>query len=257
MEPASDFELLADVGIGFDAGTRRRGDLGQDDLALILRMLVQEPAECLELVRQALGVVETIDADDAGDRRPALHEAAGALGLGEIRHVDADRKARNRHEAVEQPYAAVRHDAAEDAVGHVVEEIGNVRSRLDADEIVGGECPRQRLMFRDGQEGLPGRAGDVQIEADRVLHPELPELGGERDQVIVVDPDHVVWAQQRLQQRGEALVDRNEAIEEAGLELGKVQSIVKDRPEHGVGIAQIVALVIALGERNGGEATLA
>ena len=90
MEPASALELLADVGIGLDALARRRRDLREHDLALVLRILFQEAPEGLELLRQALGVVETVDADDAADRGARLHQAAGALGLGEIRHVDAD-----------------------------------------------------------------------------------------------------------------------------------------------------------------------
>ena len=250
-------QLLADVGIGLHAGARRRRDLRQHHLALILRVLLQEAAEGLELVRQALGVVETVDADDAGDRGRPLHEAAGALGLGEIRHVDADREARDRDETVEQPDTAVRHDAAEYAVGHVVEEVGDIRLRLQADEIVGGERARQLLMLRDGHEGLPGRKRNVQIEADCVLHPALPELGGERDQVVVVHPDDVVGAQHRRQHGGEAPVDRDEPLEEAGLELGQIEPVVKDRPQHRVGVAQIIALVIGLGERDGGEAAFA
>ena len=75
-----------------------------------------------------------------------------------------------------------------------------------------------------------GGKGNVQIEADGVLHAELPSSVAKRDQVVVVHPDDVVGAQHRLQQAGEPPVDRDVTIEEAGLELGKVESIVKDRP---------------------------
>ena len=161
------FQLMANVGIGLDALARRRRDLREHDLALILRILLQEPPERLELLRQSLGVVEAVDADDAAiDERP-LHEAAGALGLGEIGHVDADREARDGDEPVEQSDAAVRHDTAEGAVGHVVEQVGDVGLGLQADQIVGGERARELLMLRDRHERLPGRKRDVQEEADR------------------------------------------------------------------------------------------
>src|SRR5947209_18263961 len=95
-----------------------------------------------------------------------------------------------------------------------------------ADEIVGGQGAGQVLVLGDGHERLPGRAGNVQIEPDRVLHAELPELSGEGDQVVIVHPDDVVGAQHRLQQAGEPPVDRDVAIVEAGFELGQVEPIV-------------------------------
>ena len=140
-----------------------------------------------------------------------LHQAAVALGLGEVGHVDADREARHRDQPIEQPDAAVRHDAAVHAVLHVVEQVGDVRLGLQADQIVGGQRARELLMLGDRHERLPGRKRNVQVEADRVLHPEPAQLGGERDQVVVVHPDDVVGAQQRLQQRGEPPVDADDS----------------------------------------------
>src|SRR5262249_55279232 len=93
-------QLLADIGIGFHTGPRGRSDLGQNDLALVERALLQEAPKGLDLVRQPLGVIESVDADDAGDRRAALHEATGALGFGEVGHIDADREARDRNQTI-------------------------------------------------------------------------------------------------------------------------------------------------------------
>ena len=87
-------QLVADIGIALDTLPRRRRDLCEHDLALIVRILVQEPPKRLELLRQPLGVVEAVDANDAAHRRARLHQAAGALGFGEIRHIDADWEAR-------------------------------------------------------------------------------------------------------------------------------------------------------------------
>ena len=46
-------------------------------------------------------------------------------------------------------------------------------------------------------------------------------------------------------------------IEEAGLELGNVEPVVEDGPEHRVGIAEVVALVLGCGKLDGGEPALA
>ena len=202
-EPAVDragqrLELVADVGVGIDALAGRRRDLGQHDLALVLRVFLQEAPEGLELLRQALGVVETIDADDAADRGAGLNQAGIALGLGKIRHVDADGEARHRQEPVEQPNAAVGDDAAVHAVGYVVDEVGDIGLGLQPDEVVGGEGARQLLVLRNGHERLPGRKRNVEIEADRVGDATAPQLGREWDQVVVVHPDDVIGTQQRL-----------------------------------------------------------
>ena len=70
-------------------------------------------------------------------------------------------------------------------------------------------------------------------------------------------PDDVVGAQQRLQELGEPLVHIHILIEEAGLELGNIEPVVEDGPEHRVGITKIVALVLGGGQLDGCEAALA
>ena len=112
-------------------------------------------------------------------------------------------------------------------------------------------------MLRDRHKGLPGRKRNVQEEADRVLRPQPPQLRCERKQVVVVHPDEVVAAQQRLQLFGEPPVDADIALKEARLELRQVQAIVKDRPQHRIAIAEVVGLMVGFRERNGGHAPLA
>ncbi len=90
MEPASDLELLANVVVGLHAAARGRCDLRQHDLPAIAWVALQELAEGLELLRQAFGVVQPIDADDAMHGRACLHQSAVALGMREIGDIDAD-----------------------------------------------------------------------------------------------------------------------------------------------------------------------
>src|ERR1700694_5586414 len=87
-------QLMADIGIALDTLSCWRRDLCEHDLALILRILVQEPPKCLELLRQPFRVIKAVDANDAVPRRARLHQAADALGFGEFRYIDADREAR-------------------------------------------------------------------------------------------------------------------------------------------------------------------
>jgi hypothetical protein len=123
-----------------------------------------------------------------------------------------------------------RHDAPEHAVFQIPHEIADIGEGLQADQVIGGQIARQLLMLGDGHEGLPGRNRNVQIEADGVLHTELPQFAGEGDQMVVVHPDQVVGLQQRQQQARQPLVDGLVTLEIAGLELGQVQAVVEHRP---------------------------
>ena len=82
---------------------------------------------------------------------------------------------------------------------------------------------------------------------------ERAQLQAERDHVIVVHPDRVVRLQQRTQRLGEALVDVEIALVIAGLELRDVEPRVKHRPQHVVGIARVVLVVLARAERQRGD----
>ena len=258
MEPAKDFQLLADVGVGLHAAPRGWRDLCENNLAAIARVAFQKLSEGLEFLRQPFGVVQAIDADNAVcGGAPCLHEPAVPLGMGEVGNVDADREAANRDQPIEQADAAIGHDAAKHAIFQISHQIGDIGLGLQTNEVVGGQGTRELLMLRDRHKGLPGRKRNVQEEPNRVLRPQPPQLRCERQQVVVVHPDEVVAAQQRLQLFGEPPVDADIALKEARLELRQVQAIVKDRPQHRIAIAEVVGLMVGFRERNGGHAPLA
>jgi hypothetical protein len=75
--PRQGLELVADVGVGGNALARRRRDLRKNDLAAIVGVLVEKASEGAEFLRQPLGVVEPVDADEAGRRR---RQSARPLG---------------------------------------------------------------------------------------------------------------------------------------------------------------------------------
>jgi hypothetical protein len=173
--------------------------------------------------------------------------------MGEIGDIDADREAADRDQAVEQADAAVRHNATEHAIFQIGHQVGDVGLGLQADQIVGRQRPRQLLMLGDGHEGLPGRKRNMQEIPDRVLGPEPAQLGSERQEVVVVHPNQVVGPQQGSQLLRQAPIDIDIALEKAGLELGKIEPIVKNRPQHRVAVAQVIGLMIGLRQRHGGD----
>ncbi len=97
----------------------------------------------------------------------------------------------------------------------------------------------------------------MQEKTDGVLGAEAPQLGGEGKQVVIVHPDQVVGAQERPQLFRQAAVDADIAFKKARLELCQIQAIVKNRPQDRVAVAQVVSLVIGLGEGDSGDASLA
>src|SRR3546814_7301865 len=70
------------------------------------------------------------------------------------------------------------------------------------------------------------------------------DLARQRNQVIVVDPDEVVFSQQRRQSFREAPVDGPVGLSIAMPELDQVGPIVKDRPQAAVGVAEIAVLML-------------
>ena len=85
----------------------------------------------------------------------------------------------------------------------IMVEIVSVVFRLESDEIVEAQAAQDLLMARQGDQNVGRRAGDVQIEADRVRVTPRAQFLGERHQVIVVHPDDVVLLDQFAELVGE------------------------------------------------------
>ena len=126
----------------------------------------------------------------------------------------------------------------------VAREVERVVAGLEADQIVLAQRRHQPLVVRQRGEHFRRRTGNVQEVADPVLVAARAQRLGERDQVIVVHPDEIVGAQHLVELVGEMLVDAHVAGEIAARELGLIEAIVQDRPEHPVGEAVVVFLVV-------------
>src|SRR5262245_39369200 len=103
-------------------------------------------------------------------------------------------------------------------------------------------------MLWDRHECLPGWKSDVQKKADRVLNAVPAQLCSKRDQLVVMDPYHVIGTQHGQQQTGKTSVHIYEMLEETCLELSEIETVVKHGPQHRVGVAKVVAGIVGCGE---------
>ena len=126
----------------------------------------------------------------------------------------------------------------------VAAEVRVVGLALEADQVVGEQRPDQPVVPRNGREDQRRRQRNVQEEADPVSAAQRAQLRGQRDQVVVVHPDDVVVAQQRLELAGEDLVHAPVTRDVARVEIGQVQPVMKHRPQHAVRIAHVKGLVV-------------
>ena len=107
-------------------------------------------------------------------------------------------------------------------------------------------------MVGHRRQDVRRRAGNVEEEADRIDAAARPEFAGQRHQVIVVHPDDVVVLDDRVELIGEQAVDAHVAALVGARIFLQVDPIVQDRPQHPVGEAVVIFLVVGLGEVDDG-----
>ena len=159
--------------------------------------------------------------------------------------------------AVADAEFAVRSRQREPFALHAAGEVLDVPVGLEADQVVGGERLEQPAMDRHGEPHVGRRPGNVQEESDAVLDAEAAKLGGERNQVIVLNPDDVVGLQLRGEHAGEERIDAEIAGDVLVLEVGEIEPVVKQRPEGAIGEAGVVFVDIALGQVDEGKLDVA
>ena len=135
-----------------------------------------------------------------------------------------------------------------EVLDEVAAEVRGVALGLKADEVEGAEAAGEALVLRQRGEDLGRRERDVQEEAHAPLPAGGAQLGAHQQEVVVVHPDDVVGAGELRQQPGEAAVDRLVGGELGLVEVREVDAVVEDRPERAVGVAEVVAVVLGLGQ---------
>ena len=123
---------------------------------------------------------------------------------------------------------------------------------LEADQVVMDEAAEDLLVVGHRRQDVGRRAGNVEEEADRVDAAARPEFAGERHQMIVVHPDDVVVLDDRVELIGEQAVDAHVAALVGARIFLQVDPVVQDRPQHPVGEAVVIFLVVGLGEVDDG-----
>src|SRR5690606_905645 len=108
--PGDALELVAQLAVAADRAARDRRHLQQGEAPGLVGVAAQELAERLELLRQALGIVEAVDADrelalaQAVAQAAVARRAARAGGdAGELAGVDADRKRLRARQRARRP----------------------------------------------------------------------------------------------------------------------------------------------------------
>ena len=91
----------------------------------------------------------------------------------------------------------------------------------------------------------------MQEKADRLGPVQLAQLFGKRDQMIVVDPDEVLRQQHRRQGARKHSVDAQISGEITPRELDERAAAMEQRPEHAVGVPDIVFVEILPREIDG------
>ena len=123
------------------------------------------------LVLSALGEL----AEGAGVDADGKHRGGGGLALG--------------GDAVAMELFAVERG------GDVAAEIVAVGAGLEADDVIDHERVAEPLLTGNGREDLRRGEGRVQEKADARGAAPAPQFLGQRDQMIVVDPDQIVGAE--------------------------------------------------------------
>ncbi|CAG9222614.1 hypothetical protein BVI434_410017 [Burkholderia vietnamiensis] len=243
--------LAPQVVVGAEILAARRGDLDQRRAVAILRILFEQLTERMHALRQALRVIETVDADQQLAARifiahPLEHVDAVAIlrQRRELVDVDADRKRAGRQRPAERTQATVGQARGAGLGLDVVLEVQQIGFGLKADEVVREQRAHQPFVLRNRGHDRRRRHRNMQEEADRIRAAHRAQFGGERNQLIVVNPDGVVRPQQRAELAREQLVHASVAVGEAAVELREIEPVVEHRPEHVVRVAEVVRVVI-------------
>ncbi len=235
---------------------RRDDDLDHRRRASATRILLEEALERLELLRNALRVVETLDSE----HEPAalvllleIGEQSLRLGIGDdlakAVHVDPDRiDADADAPAVELEPVRLGVDPEHAQARRA--EVPRVVADLEADVVGAQHAAQELLSSRQQPVHLGRRERDVQEEPDR--EPGRPGAQHRRDEheVEVVHPDARVGLAVLDDRVGEALVDLDVARPRLWRDAQPPLEVVEQRPERVVADLPVEVLFLVGGEED-------
>ncbi len=119
---------------------------------------------------------------------------------------------------------------------------------MKAHHVVCAHRPHQLRRTRQGVQQRRGHERRVQEEADPVERTKPAQFLGQREQVVVVDPDQIVFAQQPEQRFGEPAIDRPIGFVVLATKLHEAQPEMQQRPQRAIGEAHVERAVFRLGQ---------
>ena len=259
IRPDQAVHQRAEVLVGLDPGAGGHRHLHQAHLLPKLGVSLEHPLVGEEPAGYALGVVEPIDAH----QDPHAPIAAERLRLGldggvareilEQARVHAHREDAEPHFTAGELHPVDVHGEAQD-VGESGGEVAEVGGGVKADQVGAEQAFEELSAGRKGSEQLLGGKRDVEKEPDPRIRQPATEQPRQQQELVVVDPDQVAGPVLRRHHLGELLVGLHVGVPIAGLERDLVEQVVKQRPEHPVGVALVVAGDEVRAERHPDEA---
>ena len=114
---------------------------------------------------------------------------------------------------------------------------------LKANNIKGANAFRQSHVVGDRPENLRCWKRNVKKKSSAPPTARILQMPGQKEEMVVLDPDNVRLACLGLNGFGKSAIDRFISREIVAVEDGEVESVVHDRPENAVGVAEIEALI--------------
>ena len=123
-------------------------------------------------------------------------------------------------------------------------EVGDIGRGLEANHVILQQILDEARMVGQRRQQIRTREGDVEKETDARLTAEIAQIGAERHEMIIVDPDEIVGLKMRHQGVGELLVHPQIALIIVLLETHEIGAVMEQRPDHAVGEAEVKGLVV-------------
>jgi hypothetical protein len=251
VDSADEFvQLTFEVFVFGDLRSAGDGKLHQHDFLAMLGIAIEQALEGGESLGDALGVVESVDAqDDAFGPRGGRRRFVGT-GLEQL-EVDSERV----HADLHGPVAVLNeHRPPVDALAEkkldAVHEVPGIAVNVEADEIAREHAAQNLAAPGQQAKEVVRREWNVQEERDpRVAHLRADVSRGPH-QVVVVHPDQRLVAAVLEGRVGEARVHPLVGIPLVAVELCQFWKRVEQRPERSVREAVIVTLDVRLAQRH-------
>ncbi len=262
------FDLHAQIVVARDGLAARHHDLDQRDLVPEVRIAFERAAKCLQAVRDALRVIEAVDAEDelaiGQQLLQFVHPRGDGLAGCRADHagvVDADREMADAQFALADPHlhhlAAARHRHVRQQCVQALQEVAPVAPGLETDQVVVGQRAHDRAAPRQLQEQVHRRKRDVQEKSHAPRVAAAAQLGADVHQLVVVDPDEIRFI--RVLEHGfrKAPVHLQVGLPVGRREVAQRRQIVEQRPDHFVREAVVEVLDLVRAERDGVQRELA